>query len=100
MPEFYRHPHLTAGRALDDLGAAIIDHRKILNLESSVRMRRVAQGGFARRIGSTLSKLARHTERIDAAERLPRPSRRTAHGYSFAPSRTARNGAGEGAQCI
>lgn len=71
MIELFRRLLLAAGRAIDELGAATIDHYDLPGLVSSVGIWRVAQGGSARRIGSALSKLALHTKGIDIAEQLP-----------------------------
>lgn len=71
MLELFRRLLLAAGRAIDELGAATIDHYDLPGLVSSVGIWRVAQGGSARRIGSALSKLALRTEGIDVAEQLP-----------------------------
>lgn len=72
--ELYRRLLLAAGRALDNLGAATIDHFDLLSMGSSVGIWRVAQGDSARRIGSALLELALHTGEIDVAGNLPEPA--------------------------
>lgn len=62
MIELYRRLLLAAGRALDDLGAATIDHYELPDVDSAVGIWHIAQGDSARCIGSTLYELAAHTE--------------------------------------
>lgn len=71
--ELYRRLLLAAGRALDDLGAATIDHYDLPDLDSAVSIWHIAQGDSARRIGSTLYELAIHTEGFGVEESLPEP---------------------------
>lgn len=62
MLELYRRLLLAAGRSLDDLGAATIDHYELPDLNSAVGMWRIAWGDSARRIGTALYELAVRTD--------------------------------------